>query len=36
MALRKQKPAHSQTTLPPQWAAANLHAAGIDVGAEAH
>ena len=36
MALRKQKQARSKTTLPPQLAAANLHAAGIDVGAEAH
>ena len=36
MALRKQKHARSKTTLPPQLAAANLHAAGIDVGAEAH
>jgi transposase len=36
MALRKQKHARSQSTLPPQLAAANLHAAGMDVGAEAH
>jgi len=36
MALRKQKQARSKTTLPPQLAAATLHAAGIDVGAEAH
>ena len=36
MALRKQKHTRSQTTLPPQLAAATLHAAGIDVGAEAH
>lgn len=36
MAPRKQKHARSKTTLPPQLAAANLHAAGIDVGAEAH
>ena len=35
MALRKQKHAHAKTTLPPPWAAAHLHAAGIDVGAEA-
>jgi transposase len=36
VALRKQKHVRSTTTLPPQLAAANLHAAGIDVGAEAH
>ena len=36
MALRQQKQARSKTTLPPQLAAATLHAAGIDVGAEAH
>jgi transposase len=36
MAPRKQKPARAKTTLPPQVAAANLHAAGIDIGAEAH
>jgi transposase len=36
MALRKQKPAHAKTTLPPPWAAAHLHAAGIAVGAAAH
>jgi transposase len=36
MAPRKQKQARSKTTLPPQLAAATLHAAGIDVGAEAH
>ena len=36
MAPRKQKQARSQTTLPPQLAAANRHAAGIDVGADAH
>ena len=28
--------AHSAPALPPQLAATNLHAAGIDVGAEAH
>jgi len=26
----------SAPALPPQWAAVNLHAAGIDVGAESH
>jgi hypothetical protein len=36
MAPRKRKQARSKTPLPPQLAAANLHAAGIDVGAEAH
>ena len=36
MAQRKQKQARSKTTLPPQLAAVNLHAAGIDIGAEAH
>jgi transposase len=36
MAPCKQKQARSKPTLPPQLAAANLHAAGIDVGAEAH
>jgi transposase len=36
MAPRKQKQARSKTTLPPQLAAANLHAAGIDIGADAH
>src|SRR2546423_6401803 len=35
MVLRKQKQTSSKTTLPPQLAAANLHAAGIDIGAEA-
>src|SRR6266545_4425035 len=30
------RPAHPAPALPPQLAAANLHAAGIDVGAEAH
>ncbi len=33
---RTQKTSQSTTTLPPQLAAVNLHAAGIDVGAEAH
>jgi transposase len=36
MAHRKQQPPRSQPALPPQLAAVNLHAAGIDVGAEAH
>jgi transposase len=36
MARRKQQQPRSQSTLPPQLAAVNLHAAGIDVGAEAH
>lgn len=36
MAPRKQKHTRSKPTLPPQLAAAHLHAAGIDVGAEAH
>lgn len=36
MAPRKPKQRRSKPTLPPQLAAANLHAAGIDVGAEAH
>ena len=36
MALRQPTQARSQTTLPPQWAAATLHAAGMDVGAAAH
>ena len=36
MALRTQTHARSTTTLPPPWAAANLHAAGIDIGADAH
>jgi len=36
MAPRKQKQTRSKTTRPPPWAAANRHAAGIDVGAEAH
>jgi transposase len=36
MAQRTQKPSRSTTTLPPQLAAVTLHAAGIDIGAEAH
>lgn len=36
MPQRKQKTSPSKPTLPPQLAAVNLHAAGIDVGAEAH
>ena len=36
MAPRQQNQARSTPTLPPQVAAANLHAAGLDVGAEAH
>jgi|ERR671918_1595644 hypothetical protein len=36
MAQRKPKLVRSQSALPPQLAAVNLHAAGIDVGAEAH
>jgi transposase len=36
MAHRQQPPRRSQPALPPQLAAVNLHAAGIDVGAEAH
>jgi hypothetical protein len=36
MAPRKQKAAHTTPVLPPQLAAVNLHAAGIDIGAEAH
>lgn len=36
MAQRKQKTSRSTTTLPPQLAAGNLHAAGIDIGAEGH
>jgi transposase len=35
MAHHKQPPARSQPALPPQLAAVNLHAAGIDIGAEA-
>jgi transposase len=36
MAHRKKQQPRSQSALPPQLAAVNLHAAGIDVGAEAH
>ena len=36
MAHRKPQHPRSQSALPPQLAAVNLHAAGIDVGAEAH
>ena len=36
MARRKPQHPRSQSALPPQLAAVNLHAAGIDVGAEAH
>jgi transposase len=36
MAQRTQKRARSKHTLPPQLAAVNLHAAGIDIGAAAH
>ena len=36
MAQRKPKLVRSKPALPPQLAAVNLHAAGIDVGAEAH
>ena len=36
MAPRKQKTAQAPPALPPQLAAVNLHAAGIDIGAEAH
>jgi transposase len=36
MARRKLQPPRAKTALPPQLAAVNLHAAGIDVGAEAH
>ena len=36
MAQRTPKQARSKPALPPQLAAVNLHAAGIDVGAEAH
>lgn len=35
MAHRKKPQRRSQPALPPQWAAVNLHAAAIDVGAEA-
>lgn len=36
MAQRQPKQARSKSALPPQRPAVNLHAAGIDVGAEAH
>lgn len=36
MTPRKQKRSRSNTTLPPQRAAVNRHAAGIDIGAEGH
>lgn len=36
MTQRKQKRSRSNTTLPPQLAAVNLHAAGIDIGAAVH
>src|SRR5215470_7170055 len=36
MASRKPKAAQAPPALPPQLAAVNLHAAGIDIGAEAH
>jgi hypothetical protein len=36
MAHRKTPHPRTQSALPPQLAAVNLHAAGIDVGAEAH
>lgn len=36
MAHRQKLHPRAQPALPPQWAAVNLHAAGIDVGAEAH
>jgi transposase len=36
MAHRKKPHARSQPALPPQLAAVNLHAAGIDIGAEVH
>jgi hypothetical protein len=36
MARRKPQHPRSQSALPPQLAAVNLHAAGIDVGAETH
>jgi hypothetical protein len=36
MAPRKQKAAHAPPGLPPPLAAVNWHAAGIDIGAEAH
>jgi transposase len=36
MAPRKRKATQATPALPPQLAAVNLHAAGIDIGAEAH
>ena len=36
MARRQQPQPRSKSALPPQLAAVNLHAAGIDIGAEAH
>ena len=36
MAQPKQQHPRPQSALPPQLAAVNLHAAGIDVGVEAH
>jgi transposase len=36
MAQRKQKHSRSPSSLPPQLATVNLHAAGVDVGAETH
>jgi hypothetical protein len=36
MTSRKQNAAQVSPTLPPQLAAATLHAAGLDIGAEAH
>ena len=36
MAHRKKPQRRAQTALPPPWAAVTRHAAGIDVGAEAH
>ena len=36
MAPRKRKTTQATPSLPPQLAAVNLHAAGIDIGAEAH
>ena len=36
MAQRKRKTTRVTSSLPPQLAAVNLHAAGIDIGAEAH
>jgi hypothetical protein len=36
MAPRKRKATQATPALPPQLAAANLHAAGIAIGAEAH